>query len=96
MTKDDLINEIARHLEADAPAKVDIGRVLNALGAVAQGHLGRGVEGEHLTIPGIGTLYKQHRKSRRGRNPRTGEAIEIQEKNIIDFRPNKALKDAIN
>lgn len=48
-----------------------------------------------LTLPGLGKLVKQHRKARMGRNPATGEAIQIAAKTVVKFRVNKAAKDAI-
>jgi DNA-binding protein HU-beta len=46
-------------------------------------------------IPGLGKLVKVHRKARVGRNPATGEAINIPAKTVLKFRVAKAAKDAI-
>jgi DNA-binding protein HU-beta len=48
-----------------------------------------------FTIPGIGKLVKQKREKRMGRNPATGEAIQIPAKTVMKFRVAKAAKDAI-
>ncbi|NQV12193.1 HU family DNA-binding protein [Candidatus Uhrbacteria bacterium] len=48
-----------------------------------------------LMLPGLGKLVKQHRKARMGRNPATGEAIQIAAKTVVKFRVNKAAKEAI-
>ena len=48
-----------------------------------------------LTLPGLGKLVKQHRKARMGRNPATGEQIQIAAKTVVKFRINKAGKEAI-
>jgi DNA-binding protein HU-beta len=48
-----------------------------------------------FTIPGLGKLVLVHRKARMGRNPRTGEAIQIPAKRVVKFRVAKAAKDAI-
>jgi len=48
-----------------------------------------------LTLPGLGKLVKQHRNARMGRNPQTGEQIQIPAKTVVKFRVNKAAKDAI-
>jgi DNA-binding protein HU-beta len=93
MKKEELINEISKRTTA---TKRDIGDMLDALGLAVQVCLRDADEGEHITLPGIGTLHKQHRAARKGRNPQTGEAIDIPARNVIDFRPGKALKDAIN
>lgn len=47
------------------------------------------------TIPGIGKLVVVNRKARKGRNPATGEAIQIPAKRVLKFRVAKAAKDAI-
>lgn len=48
-----------------------------------------------LMLPGLGKIVKQHRQARMGRNPATGEAIEIKAKTVVKFRVNKAAKEAI-
>lgn len=46
-------------------------------------------------IPGIGKLVKVNRKARQGRNPATGEAIQIPGKTVVKFRVAKACKEAV-
>ncbi len=48
-----------------------------------------------FTIPGIGKLVLVNRKARQGRNPKTGETIQIPAKTVVKFRVAKAAKDAI-
>jgi DNA-binding protein HU-beta len=48
-----------------------------------------------FVIPGLGRLVKAHRKARVGRNPQTGEQIQIKAKTVVKFRVAKAAKDAI-
>ena len=48
-----------------------------------------------FTIPGIGKLVLVNRKARLGRNPATGETIQIPAKKVVKFRVAKAAKDAI-
>lgn len=48
-----------------------------------------------FTIPGIGKLVKVQRKARMGRNPATGETIQIPAKTVLKFRIAKAAKDAV-
>jgi len=48
-----------------------------------------------FVIPGLGRLVKSNRKARMGRNPQTGEAIEIPAKTVVKFRVAKAVKDVI-
>ncbi|MDO8644515.1 MAG: HU family DNA-binding protein [bacterium] len=48
-----------------------------------------------FTVPGLGKLVLRDRKARMGRNPQTGEAIQIPAKRVVKFRVAKAAKDAI-
>jgi DNA-binding protein HU-beta len=48
-----------------------------------------------FTVPGLGKLVKVNRKARMGRNPATGETIQIAAKTVLKFRIAKAAKDAI-
>ena len=48
-----------------------------------------------FVVPGLGRLVKAHRKARMGRNPQTGEPIQIKAKTVVKFRVAKAAKDAI-
>jgi DNA-binding protein HU-beta len=48
-----------------------------------------------FTIPGIGKLVKVHRAARMGRNPATGDTIQIPAKTVLKFRIAKAAKDAV-
>jgi DNA-binding protein HU-beta len=72
---------------------------LNALGEVVLRHLaadGADADAEvSVDIPHLGKLVVKTRAARMGRNPATGKAIEIPEKRVIDFRPCKALRDAV-
>jgi DNA-binding protein HU-beta len=48
-----------------------------------------------FTIPGIGKLVLVDRKARLGRNPKTGETIQIPAKTVVKFRVAKACKEAV-
>lgn len=48
-----------------------------------------------FTLPGLGKLVLVNRKARQGRNPATGETIQIPAKRVVKFRVSKAAKDAI-
>ena len=48
-----------------------------------------------FVLPGLGRLKKVQRKARMGRNPQTGEPIQIKAKTVVKFRVAKAAKDAI-
>ena len=53
-------------------------------------------DGDSVTIVGFGTFRASERAARSGRNPRTGEAIDIKAAIIPKFSAGKALKDALN
>ena len=48
-----------------------------------------------VTLVGFGTFKKVYRKTRKGRNPQTGEVIKIKGKNVVKFTTGKKLQDAI-
>jgi DNA-binding protein HU-beta len=48
-----------------------------------------------ITLVGFGTFTKVRRKARKGRHPRTGEAIKIKASNAVKFKPGKKLKNAV-
>jgi DNA-binding protein HU-beta len=53
-------------------------------------------EGDQVTLVGFGTFLVRKREARTGRNPRTGEPLEIAASNVPSFKAGKALKDAVN
>lgn len=48
-----------------------------------------------ITLVGFGTFSKNHRPARKGRNPKTGEEIDIKAANVVKFKPGKKLKEAV-
>ena len=53
-------------------------------------------EGDQVSLIGFGTFSVKERAARQGRNPQTGETIQIKASNIPAFKAGKALKDAVN
>jgi DNA-binding protein HU-beta len=53
-------------------------------------------DGDQVTLVGFGTFAVKARAARQGRNPRTGETIQIAASNVPGFKAGKALKDAVN
>jgi len=53
-------------------------------------------QGDKVNISGFGTFSVSARKARTGRNPKTGESIEIAASRAAKFKPGKTLKDEIN
>lgn len=90
MNKTDLIEAIAA--AADLP-KASAGRALDAVLDSIQDSLSKG---EQVSLVGFGTFSVKHRAGREGRNPQTGQTIQIAPSNVPGFKPGKALKDAVN
>jgi DNA-binding protein HU-beta len=89
MTKTLLTKTLAEKLKI---TKIEAMSFLDMLGEIAIRETKRaGV----FVLPGIGRLVRVHRNARMGRNPRTGEAIQIKAKNVVKFRVAKVAKDAI-
>ncbi len=53
-------------------------------------------QGDQVSLIGFGTFSVKERAARQGRNPQTGETIQIKASNIPSFKAGKALKDAVN
>ena len=53
-------------------------------------------DGKSVTLNSFGTFELKKREARTGRNPRTGEPVEIAASTSVAFKPAKALKDALN
>ncbi|MCP4041909.1 MAG: HU family DNA-binding protein [Gammaproteobacteria bacterium] len=90
MNKSELIDAVVD--ESDL-AKVDASR---AVDAVIKSITGALKEGDQVTLIGFGTFMVRERAARSGRNPRTGETIEIAASLLPVFKAGKALKDAVN
>lgn len=91
MNKQDLVNAIAAHPSNTGTSKVAIEFVLDTLGEVVQETLKKG---EEVTVPGICKISTTLRAGRTGKNPRTGEALEIPAKHVPKIVVLKALKAA--
>ncbi len=90
MNKSELIDSISNSADTSRAAA---GRVLDALcDAVAESLK----NSESVAIAGFGTFSVRDRAARTGRNPRTGEAIEIAASRVPAFKAGKALRDAVN
>ena len=89
LTKSQLMQALA---EKNDMAKKDVVSFMEKLVELAFEEVR--TNGEFI-IPGIGKLVKVHRKAREGRNPATGETIQIPAKTVVKFRVAKAAKDAV-
>jgi len=90
MTKAEMIEAIAAKADVSKSASE---KVLKAFIEVVKEELGKG---EKVTLVGFGTFSVANRPARTGRNPRTGETIEIPAKKVVKFTPGKALKEKVN
>ena len=89
MNKQDLIKDIAERGEfTKADADAALKAVQGAIAAVL-------VNGDKITLPGFGTFKVVETAARTGRNPKTGEPVEIPAKRKIKFNPTQALKDLV-
>lgn len=89
MTKSDLIDKVAK--EAKIP-RAAAERALNSFTASITEVL---KQGGKITLPGFGTFLTSNRSARKGRNPRTGQEIDIPAVRIPKFKAGKGLKDSI-
>lgn len=90
MKKSELIDEVAKYLESP---KTTAAKAVNAVLDSIKDSL---TKGEAVTLVGFGTFGIRDRKKRKGRNPRTGEVINIKAAKVPTFRAGKTLKDAVN
>jgi integration host factor subunit beta len=90
MTKADLIDEVSRLAEltrkdSEVIVETIFDSVVRSLRA-----------GDKIEIRGFGSFRTRQRKPRTGRNPKTGEKVEVPAKKIPFFKPSKELKDLVN
>ena len=90
MNKAELIDAVAE--AADLP-KASAGRALDAVLDCITNQL---KAGEQVALVGFGTFSVRERAARTGRNPQTGEEIQIAAAKVPAFKAGKALKDAVN
>ncbi len=90
MNKTDLIDYIADSADL---SKVAAGRAIDAMIAAVTTTLQKD---DSVTLVGFGTFSVSKRAARSGRDPRTGETIQIEAAVVPKFKPGKALKDALN
>lgn len=90
MNKSELVASVAEVAEL---TKKDAEKAVNAVFASVQKAL---VENDKVQIIGFGTFEVRTRAARKGRNPQTGETIEIPASKNPVFKAGKALKEAVN
>jgi len=89
MTKQDLIEKIST---TAGTTKAEAQRLLDAILESIKGTL---TKGGKVTLTGFGTFEVRHRKARKGRNPQSGEPIDIPAMDTPAFKAGKSLKEAV-
>ena len=88
MNKGDLVVEVAKFVSTKKEAKAAVDCIFSTISTALK-------KKQSVTLIGFGTFKVEKRKARKGRNPKTGEAIKIKAKNVPKFVAGKALKDAV-
>ena len=91
MTRSDLVEELAARFTqlAHRDAEHAVKTILDAMGdALVRGH--------RIEIRGFGSFSVSHRQPRIGRNPRSGESVQVPEKRVPHFKPGKALRESVD
>ena len=91
MTKSGLIEAIA--LKQTQLAFKDIDMAIKTLLEYMAQSLS---DGERIEIRGFGSFSLHYRPPRRGRNPKTGDPVDLPEKYVPHFKPGKELRDRVN
>jgi len=90
LNKNDLIAAVA---DSTGLSKADAGRAVDGVFDAITGTMSGGGE---VRLVGFGTFSVAQRAATQGRNPRTGETIQIKASKVAKFKAGKALKDAVN
>jgi integration host factor subunit beta len=90
MTKAELVEEVSRVSELTKKhSEVIVDTVFRSIVQALQ-------RGEKIELRGFGSFRLRQRESRKGRNPKTGERVDVPPKRVPYFKPGKELKDLIN
>lgn len=91
MTRSDLVEELAARFDqlTQRDAELAVKTILDAVGDAL-------VHGQRIEIRGFGSFSVTRRPPRLGRNPRSGESVQIPEKRVPHFKPGKALREAVD
>jgi integration host factor subunit alpha len=90
MTKTDIVEKIS--LMTDFTKK-ESSEIVERVFDVVKSTLGAG---ENIKIAGFGNFEVKEKAARRGRNPQTGEIIEISPRRVLTFKPSQVLKKSLN
>ncbi|NOT07553.1 MAG: HU family DNA-binding protein [Gemmatimonadales bacterium] len=93
MTKQELVNELAKRLDLSRARAAETIDTLFGSGGIVPNELRKG---GRVQITGFGQFETKSRAPRNGRDPRTGRAIAIEASTAPVFRPGKPLRDVLN
>ena len=88
MNKGDLVEEVAKVVSTKKQAQAAVDCVFSSITESLQ-------KNDAVTLIGFGTFKVSQRNARKGRNPQTGQEIDIKASKVPKFAPGKALKDAV-
>ena len=91
MTRSDLIAALATRFPKlmDKDAEVSVKEILDAIGQSL-------VRGDRVEIRGFGSFGLNHRPARTGRNPKTGEKVQVPPKSVPHFKAGKEMRERID
>jgi len=88
MNKGDLVNEVAKVVSSKKEAQAAVDCVFSSITNALK-------KKDVVSLVGFGSFKVQRRDARKGRNPQTGQEIQIKARNVPKFSAGKALKDAV-
>lgn len=91
MTKSELIERLVQRQPHMSQRDIEL-----AVKLLLDNVIGELADGGRVEIRGFGSFSVHHRPARRGRNPKTGEAVEIPRKFVPHFKPGKELRERVN
>jgi integration host factor subunit alpha len=90
MTKVDIVENI---YEKVGFSKKEVAKIVESIFDIIKDHLQKE---DKIKISGFGNFVIRKKRARRGRNPQTGDDIEIRQRRILTFKPSQVLKAALN
>ena len=90
MNKKELVDAMA---DAAGISKAEAEKALNGMLMAVSSALAKG---DKVTLVGFGTFSTREREARTGRNPRTGEAVDVPSKRVPYFKPGKEMRERLN
>lgn len=91
MTKSELIDRLVQRQPHMSQRDIEL-----AVKLLLDDVIGELADGGRVEIRGFGSFSIHHRPARRGRNPKTGEAVDIPRKFVPHFKPGKELRERVN